>query len=126
MKLLYCTDCGDIFSPYRGNYKPRICGCGRFAVWWRDGNKGLLSVWDKRGQKRGAWVLGITNSFLQFPLISMTADIIEDIIEQHPDTYLFKSLRSCIVRISPGDSNDTQWEDAIASGPPTDKPRETP
>ena len=125
MKLLYCTQCGDMIAPYRGNYRPRYCCCERFAVWWRDGDRGQLSVHDTEGSKCGAWVLGITNSFLQFPLISMTPEVIQEIIDSHGDNYLFKTLRSCIVRISPGGSNDTQWEDAVPKGDLIDKPRKT-
>lgn len=114
MKLLYCEDCGDIIAPYRQASKPRDCICGRHAVWWIDPQRGILRVCDRHGAengwpfKPGAWVLGITNLLLHMPG-DMTAEKVEQAIDEHEEYYLFKRFRSLIIRIRPGESGDTRY-----------------
>jgi hypothetical protein len=80
---------------------------------------GLISVHDQdRPQadedlekwKPAAWIFGVTNAFISYPKEFMTAKDIEEIIESHDDYYLFKRHRSCIIRIRPGHSSDSQWD----------------
>jgi hypothetical protein len=125
MKVLFCQECGDIIAPYRQNKRPRFCDCGRHAVWWRDGNAGLISAHDTlfvppantdpyaTPRVPKAWILGMTNSFLNFPNFDMSAEDIQAIIDSHPDTYMFKTRRTCIVRFRPGHSSDSRWESKL-------------
>jgi hypothetical protein len=120
MKVLFCQECGDIIAPYRQNMRARFCDCGRHAVWWRDGSTGLISAHDIHNANAPdpyaiprvpkAWILGITNSFLHFPMFEMSAEDIQAIIDSHSDYYMFKTRRTCIVRFRPGHSSDSRWE----------------
>lgn len=115
MKLLYCQDCGDILAPYREANKVRTCLCGRHSVTWDDPTTGAISLCDNSSTtgepilEPRAWLLGVTNTFLGYPGEWMGKKDIEDIIESHPDYYLFKSIGSCIVRFRPGAASMTQW-----------------
>jgi hypothetical protein len=122
MKAIYCELCGDIVAPY-GDHKPRKCACGRHAVWWEDGAKGLIRVADLRGTPEEVravggkplgdpkvWILGITNALLSYPgRGTPSSDEVQRLIDEHPDSYLFKTTRSLIVRIRPGQSGDSAW-----------------
>lgn len=122
MKLLLCEDCGDIVAPKRTNRDPRFCECRRHAVWWEDGRKGILRVWDVlEGPLRSkvselwypvrprAYVIGLSNTLLQYPDEKISADTIAGLIDLHADSYLFKKIRSLVIRIRPGESSDTAW-----------------
>lgn len=108
MKLLMCRVCGDTISPHRQNLKPRTCECGEYSVWWVNGAAGVLEVRANRGNKGHAWVLGINNSFLTLPE-PISAHDIKRIDDECPDSYIFKRIHSPIIRIRPGQSNDTSW-----------------
>lgn len=116
MKLLYCQICGDIIAPFRGNLKPRWCLCERHAVWWVDGTRGILRVYDKEGPtvagpahyNQMCYVLGINNHFLHHPG-DINAEVVKQLDVECPDSYLFKRWHSPIIRIRPGYSNDTGW-----------------
>lgn len=115
MKLLYCELCGDIIAPWREPRNIRYCRCETHAVWWENPAKGILRICDTRvhsgcPSKPQAWVLGITNLFIQYPDSPMSASVTEAIIDAHEDYYLFKQRRSPIIRIRPGESGDTRWE----------------
>jgi hypothetical protein len=56
-----------------------------------------------------AYVLGLTNSLLMHPQQGLSAEVYQQIIDSHPDSYIFKRVRSCIIRIRPGESSDTAW-----------------
>lgn len=131
MKVMYCQVCGDIISPHREAKKPRWCSCNRHAVWWENPYTGACSLHDRYGingrPEKGdeaAWLLGITNLFLQAPdkLRIMSKDNIDEIIDAHEDTYLFKRQRSPIVRFRPGGADMTQY----APLPGTEKKEEPP
>jgi hypothetical protein len=125
MKAMYCQECGDIVAPSRKNMKPRFCECGRFAVWWRDGSRGLISVHDTLHVppantdqyapplRERAFLLGLTNSFLLFPGDHISADDIQAIIDSHDESYMFKAKRTCVVRFRPGHSSDSRWESKL-------------
>lgn len=122
MKAIYCQLCGDIVAPF-GLRAPRTCACGAHSVWWENQERGLIRVCDNRdhpeavkayggapmGQPK-VWILGITNALLSFPSDGTpTTDQVQSLIDQHPASYLFKSTRSLIVRIRPGQSGDSAW-----------------
>jgi hypothetical protein len=111
-KLLMCQDCGDIVSPDRTAYAKRACRCGRHEVWWTDPIAGKLKVSDLHfSEYEGprCWILGIHNGFLTWPE-RHTSDSIKTIVDNTSPSYLFKTLNSLIIRIRPGESNDTSYE----------------
>lgn len=119
MKMMFCQECGELVVPSRHDMRPNRCYCGRHAVWWRNGPKGLISFNDKQksdpreipeGWEPRVWLIGVTNLFLQYPGETMTTTDITDIIEAHDDYYLFKRQKSCIIRVRPGHSSDSQWD----------------
>jgi hypothetical protein len=75
-KLMFCGECGDLVPPEPHAMVPKWCRCGRHAVWWRDPQKGLISVHDKWMPERNGgdggkgWVIGIANNILTFPGVS--------------------------------------------------------
>lgn len=118
MKLLFCQDCGDIFSPLPGAATARYCLCKRHAVWWTDPSSGQLRCHDTRAadkKKAGNWeprafILGITNALLRYPF-PQTEEATRHLIDQHDASYLFKQRNSLIVRFRPGETSDTGWAD---------------
>lgn len=110
MKLMSCAHCGDFISPYREPRKPRWCQCGAFAVWWEDPATGVLRVHAKIGAHLdpNAWVLGIHNGFLTLPE-PIKAHHVAQLLNETPDSYIFRRIGSPIIRIRPGESNDTAW-----------------
>ena len=61
MKLVYCLECGDIFSP--GVEKPSRCKCGYSVAKWRDPRTGTLEV-ASRWTEGHLRILGLNNSWL--------------------------------------------------------------
>jgi hypothetical protein len=126
MKLLYCQDCGDITAPWPQANKPKYCRCGRHAVWWVHPSAGILRVYDKYGNEgqpieARAYVLGLTNAWLlASDHVDWTGDKSIEIADQHPESYLFKTRRHCIVRFRPGESGDTRWANLPAERPSYD------
>lgn len=118
MKLLFCEVCGDIVAPHRQALETRSCNCQRHTVWWVDPSAGVLRVNDRYGHDSGtfkgwpfeakAWVLGLHNAFLGWPY-NHDADSIKAILDATPDSYIFKTWGSVIIRIRPGESGDTRW-----------------
>ncbi len=139
-KLLFCGACFDLVSPDPVNMQPRWCRCKRHAVWWRDGAKGLISVNDKMFFNRNGgdggvgWIIGIHNGLLteggvtahgyraadkindppQYAEIKgnlvTTKETVDALLDDTPDSYIFKRAMSLIIRISPGESSDSQWD----------------
>lgn len=123
MKALYCEDCGDIVAPHPQARVLRRCRCRRHVVWWEDPSRGVVRVCDTQGHvalvrelggapasKPKAWLLGITNFLLWFGgEQTPSAEEVQRIIDDHPDTYLFKKTRSLIVRFRPGQTSDSAW-----------------
>lgn len=118
MKMLNCEICGDIIAPLRANNVARWCVCGRHAVWWVDGQRGILRVHDHQSPFADgrpadpayarAYVLGVNNDFLMYPY-PHDAESVRMINERCPDSYLFKKWGTPFIRIRPGESNDTDW-----------------
>lgn len=124
MKLMFCGNCGDIVSPGLADLEVRWCACRRHAVWWIDGGRGILRVHDAQMPERNggdggrAWVLGLHNGVLHDGgLVKYghagnevtTKAQVERLIDETPDTYVFKRARSLVVRFAPGYTGDTAW-----------------
>lgn len=120
MKLLFCQDCSDIVSPLPVADEYRRCRCGRHALWWSDPAAGTLRLFDaycppkwieehKYPTRPRAYVLGITNALLAYPGEGMSKEIVQQLVDEHPETYLFRQQRSLIVRFRPGATGDTAW-----------------
>ena len=127
MKLLFCQECGDIIAPHPIDGQPRWCRCKRHAVWWIDGARGTLRLWDAlegpycsvdaEGKEKPLWypnrprayVIGLTNALLNCEWQGLGAEIVQKLIDSHSDYYLFKRWRSLVIRIRPGESGDTAW-----------------
>lgn len=135
MKLLYCERCGDIVAPFRLPGKPRFCAGECHAVWWLDPGRGVLRLyensstaawspkapgrdfdaigkaWLRKRSPHAAWVIGLHNGFLKTdPLGKAT---IRALIEATPDTYIFRSWESLLIKVRPGESNDTDWAENL-------------
>jgi hypothetical protein len=104
MKLVYCLECGDIFSPggsVRGDGsqedRPKRCRCGYAVAKWKDPVRGILHI-ASRGGASLIRVLGINNRWLEI----VTSLAPEDQLHRYwnvktseeADGYLFKS-RNC-------------------------------
>lgn len=130
MKMLLCEECMDIVVPDHRDRVARHCRCYRHAVWWDDGVKGTLKIFDARREQdaqrtsdadghrtviypRRAYVIGLTNALLTWPEETLTAASVQEMIDMHPDSYLFKRYRSLVVRFRPGHSSDTSYADAL-------------
>lgn len=117
MKLLYCQQCGDIIAPHPTPRQPRWCRCKRHAVWWEDPRAGTLRLHDAVGSfvipvRPRAYVIGLTNMLLGYDDEAhghITADVVNEMIDAHEDSYIFKRWRSLVIRIRPGESGDTRW-----------------
>jgi hypothetical protein len=141
-KLMFCGDCGDVVSPGLRDMNPRYCECGRHAVWWRDGSKGLISVHDIKFPERNggdggkAWVIGLHNHILQMGGLMANTSLraytpnedpdmpytgnhrtrkawVEQALADTPDSYLFKQVNSMVVRFAPGATSDSKWEAVV-------------
>lgn len=120
MKLLFCQDCAGLVVPLDEKNQPTRCGCRRHAVWWSDPVTGELRVFDaltKFSEIRSgryhprprAYVIGLTNALLSCEQEALDAQAIQELIDLHPDNYMFKRVRSLVVRFRPGESGDTAW-----------------
>lgn len=132
MKLLYCQDCADITTPGESSLAPHRCRCKRHAVWWEDPLRGVVRVCDTQGHvalvreldgapagEPRAWLLGIANSLLTFwSVATPTADQVQALIDDIPDSYLFRSTRSLILRFRPGQTGDSGWALPYGFGEP--------
>ena len=87
--------------------------CKRYYVWWRDGARGLISVHDTLGVNIGAFIIGINNAIFSLKSDEPSAEDYQKLIDATPDTYLFKTRRSLVVRIVPGHSTDSKWDDQL-------------
>jgi hypothetical protein len=119
MKILFAECCGDLVVPdvcVPG--RVRWCKCRLACCWWRNPYTGDFSCWSLRGD-RFVSVLGINNAlltaeFTQIPpnneMGVIQADRMAKMIEDTPASYLFKTLKSLIIRVRPGFSNDIVFE----------------
>lgn len=110
MKLVFCLECGDLFSP--GTDAPKTCGCGYSLAKWHNPKQGWLHVASRAGRYH-LRVIGMNNSWIwgaaQAPSFhSSMGDLDEDIDAMHREIaqktcqeaegYLFHtSRRNCPV-----------------------------
>src|SRR5271155_2747249 len=103
MKLMYCAKCATLVVPSKIDLVGTRCDCRRFAVWWRDGGHGLISVHDSYGRrgldgnKEVCFIIGINNHLLGIPGTALSAADYQALIDATPETYMFKTRRSLIV-----------------------------
>lgn len=149
-KLLFCGACHSLTPPSPYNMEPTWCSCKRHAVWWRDGQRGLISVFDSMfparvmgGSGGCGWIIGIHNGILTeggvvgYP--PRTGDTINDppkfgpdpgnfvttkervkeLLDDTPDSYIFKRAESLIIRIYPGYSGDSEWAERLPTAEET-------
>lgn len=125
-KLLFCAECGDVVAPSHVDKQPRFCRCQRHAVWWDDGSKGHVRVIDTwvphRSSSLGAkaWIIGIHNGLLTEGGITCdagngqtTAAQVAALLDDTPDTYLFKRANSLVIRFTPGSTGDSNWASSL-------------
>jgi hypothetical protein len=125
MKMLFCENCGDLVVPSHEAYKPQWCRCNASCCWWINPSSGEFACWSQLGRQKVS-VIGINNSLLTVPFSEslnendkkvefgcIQKDAIEAIIDNTPDSYLFKQLRSLIVRFRPGYSTDTFFAQSL-------------
>ena len=122
MKLLYCERCYSIVVPNPTANEPTFCRCEahpilKSACWWEDPAVGLFKIYCPVGV-RFVSALGIHNGFLAEPIPEdglIRGSLMQELIEETPESYFFKQFRSLIVRFRPGASSDTsftdKWED---------------
>lgn len=67
--------------------------------------------WQRKISPHRAWVLGLHNKFLTADRLGKAG--VKAIIDNTPDTYIFKHWESVIIRIRPGASNDTDWSEQL-------------
>lgn len=106
MKLMICHDCSDFVVP-ASLPNVKFCRCARHAVWWEDAQAGTIRVYDKLSGA-ACWLLGIHNGLITYPQKS-SADLIRQIIDATPDSYLFKRQQSLIVKFRPGETSDSAY-----------------
>lgn len=115
MKILICAVCNDFVAP-RGTAEPRWCACARHAVWWRNPFTGAISVFDAQGARDSAFILGLHNGYISDSLIyrhGPTKARIQEILDETPDSYLFKQHNSVAVRFVPGSTGDSEWASEV-------------
>lgn len=126
MKLVLCTDCGDIVVPSNPTGPVNSCKCGRHTVWWENPLTGDLRVYDRDrrpstvGSEMGprvtftppaCFVIGLANNWLTTPEEHLTAADYQALIDEIPASYIFKTVRSVAIRFRVGASGDTRYAD---------------
>jgi len=120
VKLLFCENCADLVVPDQKPNKPTWCRCQSACCWWIDPHAGRFGCWSGEG-KENVSIIGINNALLTEPFSThysestgktheygcIQKDKMERMIDETPATYLFRQIRSLIIRIRPGFSNDT-------------------
>jgi hypothetical protein len=129
MKLLFCQACGDLVAPNPTARELRRCRCQRHTVWWENPFTGVLRIHDAQSswfsyenhpeiRRRApspapaAYVIGLHNGLLSYEH-RHDSESIRCLIEATPDSYIFKTLRSLVIRIRPGESNDTAYAEEL-------------
>lgn len=125
MKLLFAECCGDIIAPFPEPFQARSCRCRRHWVWWENPVAGVLRVCDRQAvwsedtawirSPKECWIIGLHNRFLTHPG-RITREDVTAILAATPETYIFKRINSPVIRIRPGESNDTAYEPSIPAG----------
>ena len=121
---MWCEECGDIVAPYRQNRRPRACQCGRYSIWWENSFTGVVRVYDahQRGWRGCAvWVVGLANSFLSH-VGRVTPDITQGLLDEIPDSYLFKRQNSLVIKFRPAETSDSAFASALPQWPAPAEP----
>lgn len=110
---MFCRACGSLVVP-AGDLEPKWCSCGRHAVWWRDGKRGLISFHDKfdpsiLSYQQRAYLIGINNAVLLADEL-FDASAYRELAKASGPSYLFHAYESNVVRAKPGNTNDSCWE----------------
>ncbi|SRR6266566_382643 len=112
MKLMWSLCCATLVVPDARNRKIRWCECKKSACWWNDADAGLFVVHAEEGAPIPD-VLGLHNGLLTIPYLPSFQMVqrgqIEKLLEDTPDTYLFKRANSVLIRFKPGISGDTRF-----------------
>lgn len=125
MKILYAECCGTLIVPDNQADTPRWCDCGKSSVWWIDPRKGILGIYSVNGIP-GVSVIGLNNSLLREPFTKMNdgreygciqGTIIKRLIEETPQSYVFKQVESLVIRVRPGFTNDVKFFESLDSIP---------
>ncbi len=100
MKLVYCLECGDIFSP--GTESPKRCECGYSVAQWDNPKTGALRV-SSRADRCHLKVLGLNNDWLNVALSLGNNDALHrqwnELTSDRADGYLFKTRNCPIIMI---------------------------
>lgn len=135
MKLMFCERCGELVVPSAKPRQYRPCYCGHHAVWWEDPQLGILRVYDATrnittrtmadpegeeyeytgppdGWASTVWIIGLHNQWMMHQLSGRKA--IDAVLSQTPDSYIFKRDGSIAIKIRPGQSSDTAYDDLPA------------
>jgi hypothetical protein len=118
MKILFAECCGALVVPGSGG-EVSWCRCKAACCWWEDPPSGKFACHSHFGIN-GVSVIGIHNSLLSemFPngFGAIQKNTIKQIIEDTPETYLFKTVESLIVRFRPEFTNDTKFYHQLPKG----------
>jgi hypothetical protein len=133
--MLFCLDCGDIVAPLSTARKPRFCACQRHAVWWENPATGVLRIhdtqgvfdppnpnyvggpdaqpqWQRKHPPHMAYIIGLHNRFLTWEK-GHSKESVAMLLDSTPDSYIFRRINSLVIRIRPGESNDTDWAERL-------------
>lgn len=117
MKMLFAECCGTIVVPANKAGVARFCDCKAAACWWDDPVTGRFACYSAHGPLHVS-IIGLHNGLLREPFSSyppvgeygiIQGNTISRILDETPSTYLFQQVRSLVIRIRPGFSNDTRF-----------------
>ena len=125
MKMLLCENCGDLVVPSVTAHEAKWCRCNASCCWWINPKNGEFGCWSQLG-KRAVSIVGINNMLFTEPFSKAGSDelgciqqeSIDRMINETPDSFLFKRLKSMIIRFRPGFTSDTIF--ATVPPPETD------
>ena len=112
MKILFAECCGTLVVPNKKENKPKSCDCGKSYVWWENSLMGRLVIYAE--DRSLISVLGLHNGLLTHDMgnnYAVLKDDIKEIVDDTPDSYLFKTYGSLIIRVKVGITNDMRWAD---------------
>jgi hypothetical protein len=108
MKLLFAGCCMDLVVPIGTANQVKYCKCGKCCVWWENPFTGQIAVYGPSLDEVS--IIGIHNGLLSHPNQSyISKDIIQNILRETSDYYLFKTMESLIIRFQPGNTSDSKF-----------------
>lgn len=116
VKLLFCEKCHTIVVPPPSDFVGAKCKCGRFTVWWEDGQRGVIRVHDIEGptlagpaqMNESCWLIGIHNGVFYEPG-ELNALAVRGMLANTDQSYLFRRVESLVVRFRPGTTGDSAY-----------------